>query len=235
MTELTPSETIRCDGWTSARQRDFAEMLAECGSVERSAVAVGMTRRSAYHLRHRRSGMAFRLAWDAAILLARARLSDDLMERALFGQEDVTVRDKEAGTVTRHRHDNRLAMSLLSRLDRMASFQSHDEDAQLARVVAQDFEPFLRLISAGAVTGDVADYFEERAALDLMGIVKAVAEEEAECSGNEQCELRPETAVKSEPAPILDATSGYRPVPHTPPPRFDPANKDHWRAAGVRS
>src|SRR3546814_1439257 len=65
---------------------------------------------SAYALRIRRDGAAFRLGWDAAILIARARLADDLLARALTGHEEVIRKDMDAGEITRHRHDNRLAM-----------------------------------------------------------------------------------------------------------------------------
>lgn len=52
----------------------------------------------------------------------------------------------DAGEITRHRHDNRLAMSMLSRLDRMADSPPEGSDAALARVVAQDFAAYLDLI-----------------------------------------------------------------------------------------
>ena len=97
-------------------------------------------------MRIRRDGAAFRLGWDAAILIARARLADDLLARALNGHEEVIRKDAEAGEITRHRHDNRLAMSMLSRLDRMADNPPAGSDAALARVVAQDFAAYLDML-----------------------------------------------------------------------------------------
>ena len=111
----------RHDGWTSARQVAFLDTLAATGMVRHAAKAAGMSHEAAYNLRHRAGGAAFRIGWDAALLMARARLADTLMERAIEGQEELVVRDADAGTRTRHRHDNRMALSLLARLDRLAS------------------------------------------------------------------------------------------------------------------
>ncbi|MEK7343907.1 MAG: hypothetical protein AABZ73_08805 [Pseudomonadota bacterium] len=142
----TPAEQVRVDGWSPARQRRFLETLAATGVVRLACESVRITARSAYALRIRRDGAAFRLGWDAAILIARARLADDLLARAITGCTDTIQRDEENFQVTRHRHDNRLAMSMLSRLDRMADNPPEGSDAALARVVAQDFVAFLDLI-----------------------------------------------------------------------------------------
>lgn len=140
----TPAEQIRADGWSPARQRQFLETLAATGIIAKACDAAAISTRSAYALRIRRDGAAFRLGWDAAILIARARLADDLLARALNGHEEVIHKDED--TITRRRHDNRLAMSMLSRLDRMADNPPEGSDAALARVVAQDFAAYLDLI-----------------------------------------------------------------------------------------
>ncbi|MFC3443381.1 hypothetical protein ACFOKF_19695 [Sphingobium rhizovicinum] len=141
-----PTPQIREDGWSPARQRRFLETLAASGVVQLACESVRITGRSAYNLRNRRDGAAFRLGWDAAILIARARLADDLLARAIMGCTETVRRDEGNFEVTRHRHDNRLAMSMLSRLDRMADSPAEGTDAALARVVAQDFVAFLDLI-----------------------------------------------------------------------------------------
>lgn len=141
-----PASPIRADGWTPERQRLFLETLAATGIIRTACAAAAITTRSAYALRIRRDGAAFRLGWDAAILIARARLADELLARALTGHEEVIRKDMDAGEITRHRHDNRLAMSMLSRLDRMADSPPEGSDAALARVVAQDFAAYLDLI-----------------------------------------------------------------------------------------
>jgi hypothetical protein len=127
-----PAEQIRVDGWSPTRQRQFLETLAATGVIATACDAVNISSRAAYTLRIRRDGAAFRLGWDAAILIARARLADDLLARALTGSEEVIRKDAEAGEITRHRHDNRLAMSMLARLDRMADNPPQGSDAALS-------------------------------------------------------------------------------------------------------
>lgn len=140
----TAADQVRADGWSPARQRHFLETLAATGVITTACEAAHISPRSAYALRIRRDGAAFRLGWDAAILIARARLADELLARALTGHEEVIHKDED--TITRRRHDNRLAMSMLSRLDRMADNPPEGSDAALARVVAQDFAAYLDLI-----------------------------------------------------------------------------------------
>ncbi|MDG2514441.1 hypothetical protein P7B04_17265 [Sphingobium yanoikuyae] len=142
----TPDPQRRVDGWSPARQRRFLEILAATGVIMLACEGVRITARSAYTLRIRHDGAAFRLGWDAAILIARARLADDLLSRAIMGSEEVIRKDPDNCEVRRHRHDNRLAMSMLARLDRMADSPPEGSDAALARVVAQDFTAYLDLI-----------------------------------------------------------------------------------------
>lgn len=142
----TPDPQRRVDGWSPARQRRFLEILAATGVIMLACEGVRITARSAYTLRIRHDGAAFRLGWDAAILIARARLADDLLSRAIMGSEETIRKDPDNYEVRRHRHDNRLAMSMLARLDRMADSPPEGSDAALARVVAQDFTAYLDLI-----------------------------------------------------------------------------------------
>lgn len=142
----TPDPQRRVDGWSPARQRRFLEILAATGVIMLACEGVRITARSAYTLRIRHDGAAFRLGWDAAILIARARLADDLLSRAIMGSEETIRKDPDNYEVRRHRHDNRLAMSMLARLDRMADSPPEGSDAALARVVAQDFSAYLDLI-----------------------------------------------------------------------------------------
>ena len=73
----------RHDGWTPERKRLFHETLAGGGVVSDAARAAGMSAQSAYNLRHR--DPLFDAGWDAALLLARRRLADDLYARAVNG------------------------------------------------------------------------------------------------------------------------------------------------------
>jgi hypothetical protein len=152
-----PADQVRVDGWSPPRQRHFLEVLAATGVIRLACEAVRITQRSAYVLRIRADGAAFRLGWDAAILIARARLADTLLARAITGTEETVRKDEESGDITRHRHDNRLAMSMLARLDRMADTPVEGSDAALARVVAQDFAAYLDLICPAEAMAEEAE------------------------------------------------------------------------------
>jgi hypothetical protein len=63
----------RADGWTAERQRGFIAALAETGSQEQAAHAVGMTARGAYSLRKQIGAEGFAAAWKGAIALRKKR------------------------------------------------------------------------------------------------------------------------------------------------------------------
>jgi hypothetical protein len=135
----------RYDGWTPDRQRAFLEAIAEGHTVGSACALVGMAPSSAYALRRRAAGAAFALGWRAANLLAREKVADTLLARAIDGQvETVTRADGE--TITRHRYDNRLASTMLARLDRFADKEAGEATHQAARLVAAEFDGFLDLI-----------------------------------------------------------------------------------------
>jgi len=71
--------------WTSRLQRDFLEAFATNGSVKISAAKVGMSPSAVYQLKQRPEGAAFRLGCAAALLIARGRLVDELLDRASGG------------------------------------------------------------------------------------------------------------------------------------------------------
>ena len=99
--------------------------------------------RAAYTLRLRDEGIGFWLGWEAAILIARGRLVDTLMTRAINGWDEViTCFADDSDERIRHRIDNRLAMSLLGRLDRRAEVPlTEGTDAVLARIVPRILRP----------------------------------------------------------------------------------------------
>lgn len=148
--------------WTPACQRAFLEALAFGGSVMRAAKEVSKSPRSAYDLRFRRDGTAFRLGWDAAILVSRDAVHDMLMDRAINGYEEVTSKLDESTTM-RGKFDNRLGMNLLSRLDRIAEAQAlqGSRNAQV-QLVCQDFESFLDLIERGGKGSEAALFIAAR-------------------------------------------------------------------------
>jgi hypothetical protein len=105
-----------------------------------------MSKRSAYNLRERGEGGAFRAAWNAALEIARESQADEAMARAMSGCVEVIVRD---GIVWGERHylDNRHAMAVLNRLDRQHERLS--DELVDAHIVASDFDAFLDIVCAG--------------------------------------------------------------------------------------
>jgi hypothetical protein len=178
--------------WTPACQRAFLEELACTGSVLRSAKHVAKSPRSAYDLRFRRDGAAFRLGWDAAILVSRDCLQDMLMDRAVNGYEEITVRQDD-GSITRGKFDNRLGQGLLGRLDRIAEAQAlkGSRHAQV-HLIVQDWESFLDLIERGGKGAEAALFFEAR------------DPDPAESRWAIDCELDRISAGNKAPADMLD-------------------------------
>lgn len=98
---LLEPHRMRADGWTADMQRTFIRTLADTGSVTHAAKAAGVSRSTAYALRHRAGHATFAVAWDVAIQLGRKRLLDIAMERAAEGQEvPVWYRGEQVGTRT---------------------------------------------------------------------------------------------------------------------------------------
>jgi hypothetical protein len=149
----------RCDGFTPERQCIFLDALSRCGVAADAARAAGISRDTAYELRNSAGGRAFALGWDAAVLISRGRVADELESRALNGVVDRIYRNGELWG-ERHRHDNRLAMAVLTRLDRQCD--GLGEGAATARIVAQEWDQFLDIVEDG---GDGAgDFLASRAA-----------------------------------------------------------------------
>lgn len=140
-----PRTWIRDDGWTVERQAAFLAAVAEGATVESACRHVGLSAASAYALRHRAAGASFALGWRAANLKARDKLADLLMSRVIDGNTD-TVTAPDGKVVARHRHDNRLGLAMLTRLDRLADEDAGGSSGHAARLVAQDFEPFLEML-----------------------------------------------------------------------------------------
>jgi hypothetical protein len=80
-------------GWTREKQWDFINHLSAFGSVSAAARAVGMTDRSAYKLRARVGGEAFREAWDLALYNAGGQLLAVAVDRALNGSKRQYIKD----------------------------------------------------------------------------------------------------------------------------------------------
>ena len=103
--------------WTAAIRAAFIARLAECGEVRAALATVGLSPNSAYRLRA--TDPDFARAWDSALLQSRQVVVAELTTRALHGwQEEVWFRGELVGTRTRH--DNRLLLALIARLDAAA-------------------------------------------------------------------------------------------------------------------
>lgn len=133
----------RIDGWSPARQRAFCEALADCGMVRDAAAAVGMSPQSAYELKRRPEGKGFALGWAAALLLARPRLVDLAMERAVDGNTDHYIKDGEL-VGERRKQDVRHLLAAITKLE-----NGQTGDAVIA-AVADDFDEFLDCMEAEA-------------------------------------------------------------------------------------
>jgi hypothetical protein len=157
--DARPTHDLRGDGWTPERIAIFLNTLAEWGNVSDAAREAGVTRQAAYAFRNTAKGRAFQLGWRAALLLARRRLADDLMSRAVNGQVDQIYRDGELWR-ERRRYDNRLGLALLTRLDRLAA---EDEFDPAASLVADEFEQFVAIVGRGGK--GAADFVYHRCGL----------------------------------------------------------------------
>lgn len=162
-------KAARFDGWTGERQAVFLRALADCGVVETAAAEAGVSVAAAYAFRRRADGAIFHLGWQGALLLARRRLFDTLLARAIEGQVDTLTR--EDNVAKRHRHDNRLGCTLLGRLDRFADeSETLGEEAVSMRLVAQDFDRFVDMIEQGAGGAEAALMIEATRARQTLQI-----------------------------------------------------------------
>jgi hypothetical protein len=153
---------LRHDGWTPERQRRFLESVAEGHTVEEACRIVGLSVASAYALRRRAAGAGFALGWHGANLLARERIADTLLVRAIHGQTETGTRP-DGGTWTRHRDDNSLATRMLARLDAQADDPAAGPAHRAARMVAQEFDTFLDLLARDAGPARAALFLAARA------------------------------------------------------------------------
>jgi hypothetical protein len=102
----------RHDGWTVERQIHFIETLAATKCVDEACRRVGMSDTSAYRLRNRPCGAAFRRAWDAAMDCQLHRVEQSAIERSMNGvSRPVFYKGEQVGE-WRH-YDERLTMFLL--------------------------------------------------------------------------------------------------------------------------
>lgn len=118
-----------------------------------------MSRETAYRLRRRTSGRAFALAWDAALLLARQRMIDDVIDMAFDGSIERHFRDGKL-VLEKRRRDPR---ALLTTIERLGSNKALGTPP--AKAVAEDFEEFLDCMEDDYQhrRGEAAEFMQIRA------------------------------------------------------------------------
>ncbi len=112
--------------WTAETRAQFLEQLSRTGNVRRACLRTGVSAEIAYRLRRRDA--AFARGWAAAMVLARRVAEQELAERAIEGWlEDIYYRGEWIGS--RRRHDARLLLAHLARLDKLAECSTALADA----------------------------------------------------------------------------------------------------------
>ena len=129
--------------FTRERQVVFLENLSVTGSVRSAASSAGISHQTAY--RARRGQGAFRTAWEAALVVARANAEGVLAARAIDGVEEQVFYHGEV-VATRTRYSDRLLLAHLARLDRQAADPrtdafAQDWDGAVARFAAGEGDP----------------------------------------------------------------------------------------------
>jgi hypothetical protein len=145
---------MRRDGWTAGRQAACLSHLADHGIAEDAVRSVGMSPGGAYAFRRRTRGYLFNLGWEAALLIARRIVADNLMTAAIRGERSVWLR--EEGKTTFTRNSAKLSLTLL---DRVTEVESLDE---VLAVVAR-FDWFLQLLDDGVSPEDMWSLFFDSA------------------------------------------------------------------------
>jgi hypothetical protein len=163
--------------WTPSLQREFLEAFATNGSVKISAARVGMSPAAVYQLKQRPERAAFRLGCAAARLIARGRLVDELLDRAIWGHNETTtvIREEDRSLYKRRRIDSRLGLAMLARLDKMVETHARAGEEMLAQIIAADWPGFLSLFDAvaAACTGEAAQ--EDEPEQQAPGLAAALA------------------------------------------------------------
>jgi len=108
-------------------QASFLDALSDWGNVRAAARAAEVSRTTAYRMR--RACPRFRALWDAALLLARPKVEEELADRALNGVEETVFYHGEE-VATRRRYDARLLLAHLGRLDRLTEDSEACEGAR---------------------------------------------------------------------------------------------------------
>jgi hypothetical protein len=140
----------RADGWSAGRQAAFLAHLADNGVVADAARSVGKALSGGYALRRTARGYAFNLGWEAALIIARRIVADNLMAAAIKGEQSRWVR--EDGITTYTRQNTKLSLTLLDRVNPATTLPE-------VMAVATRFDCFLQMIDDGLSAQELWDYF----------------------------------------------------------------------------
>jgi hypothetical protein len=140
----------RADGWSAGRQAACLAHLADNGLIADAVRSVGMSVGGSYALRRTARGYAFNLGWEAALIIARRIVADNLMTAAIRGEESRWVR--EDGVTTYTRQNTKLSLTLLDRVNPATALPE-------VLAVATRFDCFLQMIDDGLSAQELWDYF----------------------------------------------------------------------------
>jgi hypothetical protein len=140
----------RADGWSAGWQAACLAHLADNGIAADAVRSVGMSAQGSYALRRTARGYAFNLGWEAALIIARRIVADELMAAAIRGEQSRWVR--EDGVTTYTRQNTKLSLTLLDRVNPATSLPE-------VMAVATRFDCFLQLIDEGATAEELWEFF----------------------------------------------------------------------------
>lgn len=178
----------RADGWSAGRQAAFLAHLADHGVVDDAARSVGKHISGGYALRREARGYAFNLGWEAALIIARRIVADNLMAAAIRGEESRWVR--EDGVTTYTRQNTKLSLTLLDRVNPATTLAE-------VMAVATRFDWFLKLLGDGVAAEELWDLFfddalphSEMEARDRVRVALLLTEDSAgferDCDGQNE-------------------------------------------------
>ena len=159
----------RADGWSAGWQAAFLSHFADHGVVADAARAVGKSLAGGYALRRTARGYAFNLGWEAAVIIARRVIEDQLLTAAVKGEQSRWVR--EEGVTTFTRQNSKLSLALLNRVNPATALPE-------VIAVATRFDVFLQLIDDGVSAQEMWDYLFD----DALPLCDAAARERVRVS-----------------------------------------------------
>ena len=154
----------RADGWSAGRRAAFLAHLADNGVVADAARSVGMSLAGGYALRRTARGYAFNLGWEAAVIIARRVIEDQVMTAAIKGEQSRWVR--EDGVTTYTRQNTKLSLTLLDRVNPALALPE-------VLAVATRFDLFLQLIDDGVSAQEMWDFMFDDALPRCEGLARA--------------------------------------------------------------